>query len=78
MIKGTLFRMIKKRLLGKFYYKETVNIEMDTIHAQNRMLLDMEDRGYVEFLNPKTGENVDFYSAINLYMEQLVTELKGP
>ena len=77
MNKGMLLRKIKAKLLGKLYQKEMVNIEMDTIHTQNQMLLDMEDRGYVEFLNPKTGETVDFDSAINLYMEQLQTELKG-
>lgn len=74
---GILFGRFKKRVFEKLYQTEMINIEADTVHSMTKMLLNMEDEGYVEFLNPKTGENVDFDSAITLYMEQLRTEMKG-
>lgn len=77
MCKGKLFGKIKRKLLVRFFLTEMIEIEAGTVHSFDQMLLDMEERGYIEFLNPHTGETVDFDSVINLYMEQLETELKG-
>lgn len=77
MHKRILFGRIRKRILGKLFSKEMIEIEADTAHSFDQILLDMEEKGYIEFLNPRTGETLDFDSVISLYMEQLETELKG-
>lgn len=73
---GVKVEMIKRKLFRKRYEKEH-EIEVRTINSFNWLLIDMVDNGYAEFFNPKTGENISIEEAMDLYKEQLATELKG-
>lgn len=73
---GVRVEMIKRKLFRKRYEKEH-KIEVRTINSFNWLLIGMVDNGYAEFFNPKTGENISIEEAMDLYKEQLATELKG-
>ena len=67
MHKGMLFRRVKERFF-KRRYKITDKIIDSVIDSYYNMIVDMADKGYIEFFNPKTGENVDFDEASSLYL----------